>query len=85
MSTNNVPRSAMYGFLGCTARQFMTRTVVTVRRHMTMRELAELFEKHDFLIEMGIEASGPLKGANVELIRIFDGNLGLVGNWLGHG
>jgi CBS domain-containing protein len=26
----------------------MTRTVVTVKRHMTMRELAELFEKHDF-------------------------------------
>ena len=48
MPTNNVPRSAMYGFLGCTARQFMTRTVVTVGRHMTMRELAELFEKHDF-------------------------------------
>jgi hypothetical protein len=25
------------------------------------------------------------KGAHVELIRIFDGNLSLVGNWLGHG
>jgi CBS domain-containing protein len=39
---------AMYGFVGCTVRQFMTRTVVTVNRQTTMRELAALFEKHDF-------------------------------------
>ena len=39
---------SMYGFLACTAGQFMTRTVVTVQRHTTMRELGELFEKHDF-------------------------------------
>ena len=39
---------AMYGFLACTAGQFMTRTVVTVKRHTAMRELAELFEKYDF-------------------------------------
>ena len=39
---------AMYGFLACTADQFMTRTTVTVKLHTTMRELGELFEKHDF-------------------------------------
>jgi hypothetical protein len=38
----------MYGFLGCTVRQFMTRTVMTVTRQTTMRELGGLFEKHDF-------------------------------------
>jgi CBS domain-containing protein len=38
----------MYGFLACTAGQSMTRTVVTVKRHTTMRELGGLFEKHDF-------------------------------------
>ena len=38
----------MYGFVGCAARQFMTRTVITVNRQTTMRELAALFEKHDF-------------------------------------
>jgi CBS domain-containing protein len=39
---------AMYGFVGCTVSQFMTRTVMTVNRQTTMRELATLFEKHDF-------------------------------------
>ena len=38
----------MYCFVGCAARQFMTRTVITVNRQTTMRELAALFEKHDF-------------------------------------
>jgi len=38
----------MYGFLARTANEFMTRTVVTVKRQTTMRELGELFEKHDF-------------------------------------
>jgi CBS domain-containing protein len=48
METGARPGGAMYGFLACTAGQFMTRTVVTVKRHTTMRELGELFEKHDF-------------------------------------
>jgi CBS domain-containing protein len=39
---------AMYGFLECTVKRFMTRTVVTVTRQTTMLELAGLFEKHDF-------------------------------------
>jgi len=35
-------------FVGCTARQFMTRNVITVNRQTTMHELAVLFDKHDF-------------------------------------
>ena len=38
----------MYGFLACTAGQFMTPTVVTVERQTTIRQLGMLFEKHDF-------------------------------------
>ncbi len=38
----------MYGFVACTVSQFMTRTVITVKRQTTMRELAALFKKHDF-------------------------------------
>jgi CBS domain-containing protein len=38
----------MYRFLKCTAGQYMTRSVITVTRQLTMRELEQLFEKHDF-------------------------------------
>ena len=38
----------IYGFLACTVEQFMTRSVVTVNRQTTIRELGALFEKHDF-------------------------------------
>jgi len=48
MQTKSRTDEAMYGFVGCTVRQFMTRTMVTVSRQTTMRELAALFEKHDF-------------------------------------
>ena len=48
MQTKNGPGEAMYGFVGCTARQFMTRNVITVNRQTTMHELAVLFDKHDF-------------------------------------
>jgi CBS domain-containing protein len=48
METGARPGTPMYGFVACTADQFMTRTVVTVKRHTTIRELGELFEKHDF-------------------------------------
>jgi CBS domain-containing protein len=48
MQTKNRLSKAMYGFIECTARQFMTRTVITVNRQTTMGELAALFEKHDF-------------------------------------
>jgi CBS domain-containing protein len=48
MQTKNKPDEAMYGFVGCTVGQFMTRTVITVDRQTTMGELAVLFEQHDF-------------------------------------
>jgi CBS domain-containing protein len=48
MRTKSKAGEAMYGFIECTVRQFMTRSVVTVKRQTTMRELAALFEKHDF-------------------------------------
>ena len=48
METRAQPGAEMYGFLSCTANQFMTRTVVSVKRGTTIRELGELFEKHDF-------------------------------------
>jgi CBS domain-containing protein len=38
----------MYRFLEGTADQYMTRTVTTVTRRTTMRELQALFERHDF-------------------------------------
>ena len=38
----------MYGFLACTAGQFMTPTVITVERETTIGQLGALFEKHDF-------------------------------------
>jgi CBS domain-containing protein len=48
METKNRSDKEMYGFVECTAKQFMTRSVITVSRQTTMRELAALFEKHDF-------------------------------------
>jgi CBS domain-containing protein len=41
-------RGTMYRFLQCTAGQYMTAAVTTVTRRVTMRELEELFERHDF-------------------------------------
>jgi len=38
----------MYRFLECTAAQYMTRSVISVTRGLTVRELAGLFEQHDF-------------------------------------
>jgi CBS domain-containing protein len=48
MQTKSKAGEAMYGFIECTVRQFMTRSVMTVKRQTTMRELEALFEKHDF-------------------------------------
>ena len=48
MQASREPGKEMYGFLGCTVEQYMTRTVVAVNRQMTMRELGALFEQHDF-------------------------------------
>ena len=38
----------MYRFLVCTADQYMTRAVKTVRRDLSLRELEALFAEHDF-------------------------------------
>jgi len=38
----------MYRFLECAAGAYMTRSVTTVTRRMTLRELEELFETYDF-------------------------------------
>jgi CBS domain-containing protein len=48
MQTRTAAGEAMYRFLACTVRQYMTRTVKTGTRQTTMRELEALFEKHDF-------------------------------------
>jgi len=38
----------MYRFIECTAGQYMTSTVKTVTREVTLRELEALFEQYDF-------------------------------------
>ena len=38
----------MYRFLECTAAQYMTGSVITVTRQITVSELGKLFEEHDF-------------------------------------
>jgi CBS domain-containing protein len=38
----------MYRFLQCTVSQYMTRQVERVTRQVTLRELEQLFAKHDF-------------------------------------
>jgi len=48
MRTKGKAGEVIYGFIECTVRQFMTRRVMPVKRQTTMRELAALFEKHDF-------------------------------------
>ncbi len=48
MQASHEPGKGMYGFLQCTVEQYMTPTVVTVNRQMTMGELGALFEQHDF-------------------------------------
>jgi CBS domain-containing protein len=39
---------AMYRFLECTVDGYMTRNVKSVTSQVTLRELDELFERHDF-------------------------------------
>ena len=38
----------MYRFLEYSAGQYMTRSVITVTRRVTLRDLKALFDKHDF-------------------------------------
>jgi CBS domain-containing protein len=46
-SSNDADRD-MYRFLECSAAKYMTRTVTTVNRNLTIRELEGLFRKHDY-------------------------------------
>jgi CBS domain-containing protein len=39
---------SIYHFLKCTTGEYMTHSVITVRRDVTMRQLETLFEQHDF-------------------------------------
>lgn len=48
LTMNSASGSAMYRFLSCTTAQYMTSTVCTVERKVTMLQLEALFEKHDF-------------------------------------
>jgi len=45
---SNNPSGATYRFLERTVSQYMTSTVQTVTRKVTLRDLEALFEKHDF-------------------------------------
>jgi CBS domain-containing protein len=48
MTTSTGASGTMYGFLACTASQYMTPTVVTMERQTTIGQLGALFEQHDF-------------------------------------
>ena len=62
----------MYRFLEGTADRYMTRTVMTVTRQTTMRELAALIAKHDFNSFPVVEA-GKLLGivTKFDFLRAF--------------
>jgi CBS domain-containing protein len=57
----------MYRFLECTVSQYMTRSVKTVTRRVTLRELEALFEQHDFNAFPVVE-----EGKMVGIITKFD-------------
>jgi CBS domain-containing protein len=69
METND---GTMYGFLACTTQQFMTRDVKTVDRRVTMSQMAELFEKHDFNAFPVVE-NGKMLGivSKFDFLRVF--------------
>ena len=60
-------KGAMYRFLEYTVGQYMTREVKTVTRDVTLRELEELFERHDFNAFPVVEA-----GQMLGLVTKFD-------------
>jgi hypothetical protein len=45
---NSSPGTAMFRFLECKARDYMTSPVRTVTRQVALRELEALFENYDF-------------------------------------
>ena len=48
MTMSSGTGGTIYGFLACTAGQFMTPTVITIGRQTTIGQLGALFEQHDF-------------------------------------
>jgi CBS domain-containing protein len=58
---------SMYRFLECTAGQYMTRSVITVTRQVTLCDLKALFDKHDFNSFPVVEA-----GKMVGIVTKFD-------------
>jgi CBS domain-containing protein len=72
MQASRGTSKGMYGFLACTVEQFMTRTVVTVNRQTTMRELEALFEQHDFNAFPVVE-DGKMLGivSKFDFLRVF--------------
>ena len=67
MSISSGASGTMYGFLACTASQFMTPTVITVERQTTIGQLGALFEQHDFNAFPVVE-----DGKVLELVTKFD-------------
>ena len=67
MSISSGAGGTMYGFLACTASQFMTPTVITVERQTTIGQLGALFEQHDFNAFPVVE-----DGKVLELVTKFD-------------
>lgn len=57
----------MYRFLECRVGEYMTRSVTTVTRQVTMRELGALFEQHDFNAFPVVE-----KGEMLGIVTKFD-------------
>jgi CBS domain-containing protein len=64
---SNGAGGAMYRFLECTARGYMTPDVHTVTRQVTLRELEALFRKHDFNAFPVVEA-----GKTLGIVTKFD-------------
>jgi CBS domain-containing protein len=62
----------MYRFLESTAAQYITPSVITVTRQVTVRELGELFEKHDFN-SLPVVEDGNILGivTKFDFLRIF--------------
>jgi CBS domain-containing protein len=48
----------MYRFLEATAGQYMTRTVITVARALSLRELGEMIKRDDFNTYPVVEDGG---------------------------
>lgn len=71
-TSTTTPNATMYGFLACTAAQYMTTAVRTVERNITIRQLEALFAEHDFNAFPVVE-DGRMLGivTKFDFIRIF--------------